>query len=108
MTFIDVICDADNELPVPSASRKQLELIAQAFNAPDPSTALSEIENVSYRDGIVKSVLVRLKTIRLHVFLLARKHGCALYIFGRKVVGMFWSTYILMMSVMKFRTLSCL
>ena len=54
MTFIDVICDADNELPVPSAWRKQLELIAQAFNAPDPSTALSEIENVSYRDGIVK------------------------------------------------------
>ena len=53
MTFIDVTCDADNELPVPSAWRKQLELIAQAFNTSDPSTALSEIENVSFRDRIV-------------------------------------------------------
>lgn len=54
METTEVQRDAENELPVPFAWRKTLELIASAFSAPSPLKALSEIKNVSFDSGIIE------------------------------------------------------
>ena len=53
MGLINVTCDAENELPVPSDWRITLENIAQAFNSPSPSIALGDMENVIVGDRVV-------------------------------------------------------
>ena len=91
MKSVDIVHDAKNALPVPTAWRETLGLIAQAFNLLAPLTALAEIKNVTFGDRIIEISLGQIEDYpALRVFIGPKTWSSSIYIWEEG----YWSLLI--------------